>query len=126
MSIFFATVISKQTSIRAPDATTLVLQHYSGTATLSFTDAKHMGRVADAILEATAPPAALDNAVDALRIADLDTDTSTLGGESSKNGASDASNCSASSSEAAPCNQEDNESSFESYDGYGLTQELDF
>ena len=139
MSNFFANITS--TGVAAPDNTTLVLKHFGGKVTLTFQDSDHMNEVAAAILAATRPPTPTpvlprgEIDVESLKIETGDETgadnnktgvTATKKEQSVEDLSSQSSSSETNSEPPTPLNNTDPDSSFESYDGYGLTQEINF
>ena len=126
-----------QSVVAAPDDTTLVFNHFGGTITLTFQDAAHLNQVAAAILDATSTSTDAPDPVSAVRpvvdggveeAADInDSEEADSDSENeAENEAEKPSEAASSGSETEEEKPKSPESSFESYDGYGLTQELDF
>ena len=134
MSTFFTTISNMEASISAPDETTVVLHHFGGKIVLNFSNSNHMNQLAAVILQATAPPEVAEEDEDegdraGSNDAAVNPERLTIGEESKS---SDSDKCNkiddGSEMEYAPStpNNEDPDSSFESYDGIGATQEVNF
>ena len=131
MSIFFANITSN--GVNVPDESTLVLKHFGGTITLTFQSPDHMNEVGAAIWEASSAssvPSQVVNDTALLAIEDSSSNKASSNQEVALAGVDTTENeeySSGSESEGeATSRNEDPDSSFESYNGYGLTQEIDF
>ena len=127
MSTFFSTVTD--TGVTVPDETTLMLKHFGGTVTMFFQDCSHLMSVADAILAALAstPTPGGNTKPDGITTfkGDVSPATAASNAASDEDSLASGSNSEASGAQHAPP-PEESDSSFESYDGHGLTQEINF
>ena len=111
-----------------PDAQTLVIKYVGGTATINFSCASMMRDVALSILDAVPPIGSRNNSADASNAEDLL--PVIYDDNEEKEEAKEKEDSSLSGSETETEDEDDApkspESSFESYSGHGLTQEINF
>ena len=126
MSSFFANVTD--TGVSVPDEKTLKFNHFGGQITLQFQSTANLMAVVDAIIDATKPPAP-SVAVPTTPSEDVPTAADDLEFGALTVADTDASGASDSGSETeyeAPSEPDECESSFESYNGGGMTQSAIF
>ena len=134
MSNFFASVTADPNGVSVPDDSTLVVSHFGGNITLKFQNPAHLKTVVNAILVATAPPdtpvnvpttpSAVDNLTDAVADLVVEAVEATNALDNEEVSVSDGDSGSETEWES-PCKskKDDPDSSYDTYDGYGMTQD---